>query len=1149
VDHKDTIAHYNIIKKIGSGGMGEVYLAEDTRLNRNVAIKMLPVEFTKDKERIRRFEREARALSVLNHPYILTVHDIGQNDSSTFIVSEYIEGETLRQRIRSDKIPLKEILTIVIQVAEALDAAHRVGIIHRDIKPENIMLRHDGYVKLLDFGLSKTMETETSSEISNIETSTRTQQGVVLGTTRYMSPEQIRGLKLDARSDIFSLGVVSYELIAGNFPFNGATSADIVASILEKHPAPLRTHGQFPEELQWIITKMLAKDLEERYQTTKDLLADLKRLRKGLDISEEVKLRDSTSAPNLSSKVRSAGVSLALIGILVITAVLFTYVFLGKDKNSAFPTDKQSIVQKVRPSIAVIGFKNLSSNSKDAWLSVALAEMLTTELAQGEQLRAIAGETVHRVKNELSLPDVQAFEKTTLNRLGKNLATDYVLIGSYLTSGKSIRLDLTLQDTRSGETKTSFSENGSLEELFELASQTGSKLRGYFEVQPISKSAEAASFSSNPEAIRLYAEGLSKLRLFDYGGAKDDLEKAVEMESHFTIARSALSLAWTKIGYRKKAKDEARKAMNLSSNLSREERLLIQARYHQAAEEYEKAAEIYQTLFELFPDNVEYGLLLAETKLEIGKAQDALKVIRSLRSIPSAQKNDPRIDTTEAKTLRTLGDFKGMLPKLADAVRKSEDIGARRLLALAYDLQADAFYTLGESEKSQELYEKSNQLYTAIGDQDRVAEDLIWKGKQLIEKGKSKDGENLLNEALRIYETTGNRFGVAGVYFEIARVAQDPNSADQSFSLAFRKAEEIEHKEYMATILNNWGIRVWHDGNIRAAERHFEKGIALYRQLAMPEYTATMLINLSSLYEDQGKLKKAEELKKESLELLRRFGHKPDWAKMNMTLSELYRQNGRLDEAMQACKQSLSVARETDEKSEIARALAMEAIILIDQGKLSEAKKNWEEAMQIDKDARWVSSVTWDLLLTEGKLKDLTAEYDNAKKDFDGEIRIAMLKKDVKPAESRKLALKVLNEKKDLAVNLKAILHSIIAQTYLNEGNIVEAERALADVESLRDQISEFFSDRITVDLVQARLFSAKGDHRKANELLQALLIETQKAGYVPLEYEVRLTLGEIQLKSGKQKEGTSTLEKMKSDASKNGYLFVSNKASALLNL
>ncbi|HSE41256.1 MAG TPA: serine/threonine-protein kinase, partial [Acidobacteriota bacterium] len=168
--HKDTIAHYKIIKKIGSGGMGDVYLAEDTRLNRNVAIKVLPSEFTKDKERIRRFEREARALSALNHPYILTVHDIGQIDSSTFIVSEYIEGETLRHQMRASKIPLKEILTIVIQVAEALDAAHRVAIIHRDIKPENIMLRHDGYVKLLDFGLSKSIETEITSEVSNLET-------------------------------------------------------------------------------------------------------------------------------------------------------------------------------------------------------------------------------------------------------------------------------------------------------------------------------------------------------------------------------------------------------------------------------------------------------------------------------------------------------------------------------------------------------------------------------------------------------------------------------------------------------------------------------------------------------------------------------------------------------------------------------------------------------------------------------------------------------------------------------------------------------------------------------------------------------------------------------------------------------------------
>ncbi|MCI0618662.1 serine/threonine-protein kinase, partial [bacterium] len=318
--YMDTISHYRILRKIGRGGMGEVYLAEDTRLNRKVALKLLPLEFTKDKERIRRFEQEARAVSALNHPNILTIHDIGQTESSSFIATEYIDGESLRQRMRVSKVPLKELLTIMIQIAEALDAAHQAGIIHRDIKPENIMLRKDGYVKVLDFGLAKLTEPATGA--SDLETLARTQTGVVIGTFRYMSPEQARGLRLDARTDIFSLGVVLYELIAGRSPFEGATFSDVIAAILEKNPPALRAFGEFPEELQWIVTKALAKDADERYQTVKELLTDLKRVKKRLEIEEQLKYSDRIAQPVASTRKWAVVVSLVLITLAAVILVL-----------------------------------------------------------------------------------------------------------------------------------------------------------------------------------------------------------------------------------------------------------------------------------------------------------------------------------------------------------------------------------------------------------------------------------------------------------------------------------------------------------------------------------------------------------------------------------------------------------------------------------------------------------------------------------------------------------------------------------------------------------------------------------------------------------------------------------------------------------
>ena len=314
------IGHYQIEKKIGSGGMGEVYLAEDTRLNRKVALKLLPSEFSQNKDRIRRFEREAKSASALNHPNILTIYDIGQINSSSFIASEYIDGETLRQRIQKSKIPLKEILSIIIQVAEALDAAHGAGIIHRDIKPENIMLRKDGYVKVLDFGLAKLTENSKVTTASDIDTLTKTETGIVLGTIRYMSPEQARGINIDARSDLFSVGVVLYEMIAGKVPFDGATASDVLAAILAKPPDPL--DGNIPGELQWIVRKALAKDLDERYQTAKDLLADLKRIRKQTETTESLKTQIDSVLPKQHTKRNIVIFSLMLIALIPLVLFL-----------------------------------------------------------------------------------------------------------------------------------------------------------------------------------------------------------------------------------------------------------------------------------------------------------------------------------------------------------------------------------------------------------------------------------------------------------------------------------------------------------------------------------------------------------------------------------------------------------------------------------------------------------------------------------------------------------------------------------------------------------------------------------------------------------------------------------------------------------
>ncbi len=278
-----SVGPYEIVSVLGVGGMGEVYLAQDSRLRRKVALKLLPSEFTINPDRVHRFEQEALAVSALNHPNIVTIYEIGRDNDAQFIVTEFVEGQTLRQRMVDTVISLPAALDIGIQLASALAAAHAGGIIHRDIKPENIMLRTDGYVKVLDFGLAKLTETPSTTSTADASTLVKiqTNYGLVMGTAAYMSPEQARGLGVDARTDIFSLGVVLYEMVAARPPFEGATISDVIATILKQEAAPLAQYSlDAPIELEWIMKKALAKDREERYQTIRELQIDLRRLKR-----------------------------------------------------------------------------------------------------------------------------------------------------------------------------------------------------------------------------------------------------------------------------------------------------------------------------------------------------------------------------------------------------------------------------------------------------------------------------------------------------------------------------------------------------------------------------------------------------------------------------------------------------------------------------------------------------------------------------------------------------------------------------------------------------------------------------------------------------------------------------------------------------
>ncbi|HVE55649.1 MAG TPA: serine/threonine-protein kinase, partial [Pyrinomonadaceae bacterium] len=418
----EKIGHYKVQSSIGAGGMGEIYRASDTRLRRDVAIKILPESLMKDASAIERFMREAYAASALNHPNILTIFDIGEHEKTHFIATEFVEGETLRQRMQDSKFRLAEILDIAIQIANALVAAHEAGIIHRDIKPENVMIRRDGYVKVLDFGIAKLSENEPPEIDANAATLVQsiTAKGMILGTAFYMSPEQARGLRVDARSDVFSLGAVIYEMTARKLPFSGATIADIIASILKSEPAPLsEIVKNLPPEFERIVAKSLNKKRAERYQTMKDFAEDLKQIRQRLAFQTELE------RIHISNDVFAA--SGEIFPFENATQIL--------PKNS-FPPQRKTRTRKAIDSLAVLPLVNSGNDAETEYLSDGITEGIINSLSKLPKLRVVPRSTVFRYKGQ----------QTDSQQIGNELGVRAVFAGRVLQIGDSLIVNAELVD-------------------------------------------------------------------------------------------------------------------------------------------------------------------------------------------------------------------------------------------------------------------------------------------------------------------------------------------------------------------------------------------------------------------------------------------------------------------------------------------------------------------------------------------------------------------------------------------------------------------------------------------------------------------------------------------------------------------------------
>ena len=1049
---------YEIIELLGEGGMGAVYKARDRELDRPVALKTIRPELASRSSTLARFKQELLLSRQVTHKNVIRIYDLGDADGVKFITMEFVEGRDLRSIIREKKkLSPQESVDIMRQVCEGLDAAHSSGVIHRDLKPQNIMEENTGRILVMDFGLARTREGQGM-----------TQTGALVGTLEYMSPEQALGKELDQRSDLFTAGLILYELLTGKMPFSAESALASLIKRTKERAVPVSDLDKtIPGRLSAVVSKCLEQDPGLRYQTANEMLRDLE--------AWQGKLAGATL--RFHPDVKPWGQTIPwpmLAGAVTLLVLAFVaYVLRGRPLSS--PARKAEIGPAV--SLAVMPFQNASGDASWDWLGSALADMLSTDVGESAHLRRVSIDRVQQVFHDLRISPNSVADPSTLGRVAESINADTLVWGKYSKLGDEIRIDATLQDRKHNRTVRLKSQAAKPSELSPAVDSVAATIRQNLGLSSgLQKELQSQSFqpsSNSLDALRDYTEGLQLLRQGNNLEARKRLGAATKQDPQFAMAYSRLSEADSALGYDNDAEQAGRRAVDLSQNLSPLQRSLIDASLARVVKDNKKAIEDYENLAKSMPENADVELSLGGLYMDTGEYDKArIQLSKLLQADPKNIKVLWQMGGLEIMSGNTEAAFEPLNKALSEAVQ-SDNQEAKALILQALGV---SYRLVNKPDEAMRNYQEAMTINRKLGLKRNMAGNLTEMAVVQNTQGRVDAALAYYGQAIALQREIGMKKEVGDALIDMGVAYQakgDFDKALNNYQESLQIQRDVGDQSYEALCLSNIGGVYSAKGDTANAITYLQQALQLREKLNDPGSLAETLANLASVYDSTGQFDQALSTSMKALDLWRKAGDARGAAGESHQIGRILLYGGRLGPAISAMQDAVAGFRaSSDHGSEMFEVLNDLAGALAQSGRVAESGSLLQEAQDIATGLK-NEGLRAELLNTEGNIQRYDEDWKSAKRFYDRAALAA-----TRSADPEQVLISRLH----------------VAEAGMHEGNTGSALREFRNLRQQAESHSlKYRSLVISADIAEAMIRTRDFSH--AQQELQAALGNSEKLG------------------------------------------------------